>query len=115
MSLAKVGDNMYTTKIVNAKTPISLFCGRHIQSENETESSLPSRREIAFLLDSAASIPVVEIPSYTTFNDMFNVCSQDQHYISKMFRIANQFESPINKFYFCSLILICRKRSRDNS
>ena len=55
--------NVYTTKMTSAITPSGLFCNWYFLSRNETDSNLPSRLEVAFQLDSSASISVLNIPS----------------------------------------------------
>ena len=78
-------------------TATSWFHILYIHSQNETDSNLLSRLEIAFLLDSGASIVVLNIPTYTMITQMLNVCNHDQHDTSRKLTIANQSETPINQ------------------
>ena len=88
---------MYTTELTNAITPPSWFYNLYIHTQNETDSNLPSRLEIAFLLDSGALILVLNVPNYMMITRMFNDCNQKQHDTSKTLTIANQSEVSIKQ------------------
>ena len=86
---------MKTTEMRNGITPKSCLYTLYIHSaQNETDSNLPSRLELAFLLDSGASISRLDIPAYRFITQMFNVCNQDQDDTPKTLTIANHSEIP---------------------
>ena len=86
---------MYTTEIKNAITPSVWFYNQYNHSQKETDSNLPSRTKIAFLLDSSASILVSIIPTSVMINQMSIVRNHDQHDTSKILTIVNQCEVTI--------------------
>ena len=55
----------------------------YIHSQNETDSNLHTRLDIALLLDTGASISVPNTPTYTMITQMLYVCYHDQHDTSK--------------------------------
>ena len=80
-----------------AITPTNWFYKLCIQSENKTDSNLHSWLEFAFLLDSGASISVLNLPACMMITQIFNVCNHDQHNTSKTLTIADQSEIPIKQ------------------
>ena len=77
------------TKII---TPTGWFYNMFVHSQNKSDSNLPSRLEIAFLLDSGASILVPDIPVSMVITQMFNVSNYDQNDTSETLTIASQSE-----------------------
>ena len=69
--------------MTNAITPPNWFDILLIRSQNETDSNLPSRLGIAFLLDSGASISLLTQSICTIFTQMFHVCNQAEQDPSK--------------------------------
>ena len=95
---------MCTTEFTNASTPTGWFYILYNHSQNETDSSLPSRPEIAFLLDSGESILVFKKPTYRVFTEIINFCNHDQHDTSKTLIIesnSNKFLSKQSYFVTC--------------
>ena len=73
------------------------FCFLYIHSHNRTNSNLPSRLELAFLLEIRASFPVPNAPIYMMITQIFNVSPHDQHDTSKMLAFVNQSEVPFKQ------------------
>ena len=57
----------------NAIAPTSWFYNMYIQSTKTTETNFPSRLEITFLLDSGASISVLNLPTYLMIAKMYDI------------------------------------------
>ena len=88
---------MYTTETKISTTPTNWFYTPHFHSQNQTDSNLPSRLEMASLLDIGASISVLNLPTYMIITQKFNVCIYTQHVTSKTLTIANQSEVPFKQ------------------
>ena len=67
----------YTTEFTNAITPTSWFYNMYVQSQNETDSKSPPSLEIAFFLDSGASVLEINISTNMIITQLFNVCFHD--------------------------------------
>ena len=61
----------------------------YILSQSGIGSNSPSRLEPVFLLNSGASILVLNTPTYVKISQMFNVCIHDQRDTSKTLTPAN--------------------------
>ena len=86
--------NKCITQVIKAISLTSWFYILIIHSQNESQSNLPTKLEITFLMGSGSSIPVPTISTYLMITPLFRVCSHDQHDKSKMLAIANQSEVP---------------------
>ena len=84
---------MYTTEKTNDKTPTIPFYNLYNLSQNETDSNLTSRMEIAFLSDSGAFNWVLDIPTYKMITQIFNVCNHDQHEKCWLLQVNLKFQS----------------------
>ena len=83
--------------MANALTPTSLFYSLYLHTparHNDTDH--PSRLEISFLLDSGASISVLNYPTYLTIAKLLNItCNNEKNHTSKTLTVANPTEVPI--------------------
>ena len=60
----------HPTEMANALTPTSWFYSLYLHTpETNTDKGHPSRSEISFLLDSGASISVLNYPTYLEFQN----------------------------------------------
>ena len=98
----------HPTAMANAVTPTSflyVLYVLYVQLYVQTPSSIvqrdnPSRLEIAFLLDSGASISVLNYPTYITLTKLLDIRSNHTSDVgptrnSKTLTVANQTEVPI--------------------
>ena len=76
--------------MTNATNPTNQCYILYIGSQNETDSTSPSRLEIVFLPDNAASVSVINIPAYTMITQVFNVCTQAVNSKLKTLGFTNQ-------------------------
>ena len=90
----------HQTAKANAVTPTSWFYTLYVHTPSSiVQRDNPSRLEIAFLLDSGASIPVLNYPTYITLTKLLEIRPnhtfdlQPQH-TSKTLTVANQTEVP---------------------
>ena len=102
---------MYTTMMSNAIAPTSWFYNMYIQSTKNTETNFPSRLVITFLLDSGASISVLNLPTYLMIAKMYNMTSSDPLDSSKTLMIANQSEVSIKHY----ITVTCHTSISENS
>ena len=92
----------HPTAIPNAVTPTSWFYTLYYvhTPSSITQKDNPSRLQIAFLLDSGASISVLNYPTYITLTKLLDVRPNHTsdigpHNTSKTLPVANQTEVPI--------------------
>ena len=86
----------HPTEMANALTPTSWFYSLYTHtSSNQNHRDYPSRLEISFLLDSGASISVLNHPTYITSAKLLNIKQNPPHNSSKTLTVANQTEVPI--------------------
>ena len=78
--------------------PTSWFYNLYNHSQSETYSKLPSKLEFVLLMDSGASISVLNLPTFLLITQTFNVCDYDQQDISKTLTNANE-SKVLNKHY----------------
>ena len=97
------------TTMANAVTPTSWFYTLYVHtSSSMVQRGNPSRLDIAFLLDSGASISVLNYPTYTTLAKLLDIRPnhtsdlQPKH-SSKTLTVANQTEVPI--LHYANIIL----------
>ena len=97
------------TVMANAVTPTSWFYTLYVHTPSSmVQRGNPSRLEIAFLLDSGASISVLNYPKYITLAKLLDIRPshtsdlQPQH-SSKTLTVANQTEVPI--LHYANIIL----------
>ena len=102
--------HMYHPKaMANAVTPTSCFYTLYVHTPSSmVQKDNPSRLEIAFLLDSGASISVSNYPTHITLTKLLDIRPnntsdlQPQH-SSKTLTVANQTEVPI--LHYANIIL----------
>ena len=83
----------HPTDMTNALTPTSWFYSLYTHtSSNQNHRDYPSRLEISFLLDSGASIFVLNHPTYITIAKLLNIKQNPPHNSSKTLTVANQTE-----------------------
>ena len=86
----------HPTGMANAVTPTSWFYTLYVQTPSRiTQRDNPSRLEIAFLLDSGASISVLNYPTYITLTKLFDIRPNHTsdlglNHTSKTLTVANQ-------------------------
>ena len=86
----------HPTEMANAVTPTSWFYSLYTHTpSNQNQRDYPSRLEISFLLDSGASISVLNYPTYVTIAKLLNIKHNNIHNPSKTLTVANQTEVPI--------------------
>ena len=87
--------------MANAVTPTSWFFTQYVHTPSSiVQKDNPSRLEIAFLLDSGASISVLNHPTYITLTKLLDIRPNHTSDIgpphtSKTLTVANQIEVPI--------------------
>ena len=101
---------MYHPKaMANAVTPTSWFYTLYVHTPSSmVQKDNPFRLEIAFLLDSGASICVLNYPTYITLTKLLDIrpnhtSDLQPHHWSKTFTVANQTEVPI--LHYANIIL----------
>ena len=99
----------HPTAMANAVTPTNWFYTLYVHTPpSMVQRDNPSRLEIAFLLDSGASISVLNYPKYITLTKLLDIRPnhtshlQPQH-SSKTPTVANQAEVPI--LHYATIIL----------
>ena len=91
----------HPTAMANAVTPTSWFYILYVHTPSSiVQRDNPSRLEIAFLLDSGASISVLNYPTYITLTKPLDIRPNHTSVVgptrnSKTLTIANQTEVPI--------------------
>ena len=86
----------HPTEMANTVTPKSWFYSLYIQTRSsQIQRENPSRLEISLLLDSGASISVLNYPTYVTIAKLQNIEQNSTLYPSKTLTVANQTEVPI--------------------
>ena len=99
----------HPTAMANAVTPTSCFYTLYVHTPSSiVQRDNPSRLEIAFLLDSGASISVLNYPTYITRTKLLDIRSNHTSDVgptrnSKTLTVANQTEVPI--LHYANIIL----------
>ena len=99
----------HSTAMANAVTPTSWFYTLYVHTPSSiTQRDNPSRLEIAFFLDSSASISVLNYPTNITLTKVLDVRPNHTsdivpHHTSKTLTVANQTEVPI--LHYANIIL----------
>ena len=99
----------HPTEMANAVTPINWFYTLFVHSPSSLiRRDNPSRLEIAFLLDSGASISVLNYPTYIALTKLLYIrpnlgSDVGPNHASKTLTVANQTEVPI--LHYANIIL----------
>ena len=99
----------HPTAMANAVTPTSWFYTLYVHTPSSiTQRDNPSRLKIAFLLDSGASISVLNYPTYITLRKLLDIRPNHTSdlgptHTSKTLIVANQTEVPI--LHYANIIL----------
>ena len=99
----------HPTAMANAVTPTNWFYTTYVHTPSSiTQRYNPSRLEIAFLLDSGASISVLNYPTNITLTKLLDIRPNHTsdigpHKTSKTLTVANQTEVPI--LHYANIIL----------
>ena len=99
----------HPTAMANAVTPTSWFYTRYVHTPSSiTQRDHPSRLEIAFLLDSGASISVLNYLTDITLTKLLDIQPNHTSDVgptqnSKTLTVANQTEVPIS--HYATIIL----------
>ena len=81
--------------MANAVTPTSWFSSLYIHTpSNQIQRENPSRLKISFLLDSGASIWVLNYPTYVTIAELLNFKQNNTLNSSNTLTVANQTDVP---------------------
>ena len=73
-----------STEVANALTPTSLFHALYFHTPERHKNSHQPSRVISFLLDSGASISVVNYPTYLKIAKLLNItCNDKTSHMSK--------------------------------
>ena len=97
------------SNVANAVTPTSWFYTLYVHTPSSiVQKDNPSRLEIAFLLDSGASISVLNYPTYITLTKLLDIRSNHTSDVGptrnfKTLTVANQTEVPI--LHYANIIL----------
>ena len=85
------------TEIANTISPYSWFYPLYIHASETNDNILPSKLEILFLLDTGASISVLNLPTFHVISKQLNinVPTNLQNKRAKTLTVANQTEVPI--------------------
>ena len=103
----------HPTELANALTPTSWFYSLYTHtSSNQNHRDYPSRLEISFLLDSGASISVINHPTYITTAKLLNIKQNNLHNSSKTLTVANQTEDPTLHYVTITLNTTIEDESR---
>ena len=84
-------------EIANTITPYSWFYPLYVHASETNDYILPSKLEILFLLDTGASISVLNLPTFHVISKQLNinVPTNLQNKRAKTLTVANQTEVPI--------------------
>ena len=84
----------HPTEMANALTPTSWFHSLYLHTpERHNDKDHPSRLEISFLLDSGASISILNYSTCLTIAKLLNItCNNKTNHTSKILTVANQTE-----------------------
>ena len=84
-------------EIANTITPYSWFYPLYVHASETNDNILPSKLEILFLLDTGASISVLNLPTFYVISKQLNinVPTDLQNKRAKTLTVANQTEVPI--------------------
>ena len=84
-------------EIANTITPYSWFYPLYVHASETNDNKLPSKLEILFLLDTGASISVLNLPTFHVISKQLNinVPTDLQNKRAKTLTVANQTEVPI--------------------
>ena len=84
-------------EIANTITPYSWFYPLYVHASETNDNKLPSKIEILFLLDTGASISVLNLPTFHVISKQLNinVPTDLQNKRTKTLTVANQTEVPI--------------------
>ena len=79
----------------------------------DNDNDHPSKLKISFLLDSCASISVLNYPTYLTIAELLNItCNKKTNHTSKTLTVANQTEVPILHYITATLNTSIEQTSR---
>ena len=89
------------TEIANTITPYSWFCPLYVHASERKENILPSKLEILYLLDTGASISVLNLPTFHVVAKQLNlnVPKNNENKRAKTLTVANQTEVPIIHYF----------------
>ena len=107
----------HPTEIAKALTPSSWFYSLYLHTpEKRNENGQPSRLEISLLLNSGASISLLNYLTYLTIAKLLNItCNDKTNHTSKTLTVANQTEVPILHYITATLNTAFEQTSRQLS
>ena len=85
------------TEIANTITPYGWFYPLYIHASERKDNTLPSKLEILFLLDTGASVSVLNLPTFHVIAKQLNlnVPKDIENPLAKTLTVPNQTEVPI--------------------
>ena len=103
----------HPTEMANDVTPTSWFYSLYTHTpSNQIQRDYPSRLEIPFLLDSGASISVLNYPTYVTIAKLLKNKQNNTLNPSKTLTVANQNKVPILHYNLVTLNITIKHDSR---
>ena len=95
----------HPTEMANALTLAIWFHSLYLYTpERYNDNDHPSRLEVSFLLDSGASISVLNYPTYLTIAKLLNITfNTTTNHTSETLTVANQTEVPVLHYITTSL------------
>ena len=101
----------HPTEMANSVTPTRLFHSFYLHNPSkQNQCDYPSRLEISLILDSGASISVLNYPTYVTIAKHLNIKLNNTLSSSKTLTVANQTEVPIIQYVTVTLNYTNRRR-----
>ena len=94
----------FSTEHANAITPSTWFANLYIFKPSE-DTSLPTKLELLILLDSGASICVLNLPTFTILADHFLKCSKHSPHKDECVTLAVANETEVPNLYNVILTL----------
>ena len=94
----------HPTEMANVVTPTSWFYPLYTHTPpNQTQRDYPSRLGISYLLDSGASISMINYPTYVTIAKLLDIKQNDTLTSSQTLTVANQADVLILEYVIITL------------
>ena len=104
----------HTFEIANTITPYSWFYPLYVHTSETKDDVLPSKLEILFLLDTGASISVLNLPTFhVIFKQLnLNIPTNIENKRAKTRTVANQTEVPIIHYNSMNCFTVVNHQNR---
>ena len=94
----------HPTEMANVVTPTNWFYPLYTHTPtNQTQRDYPSRLGISYLLDSGASISMINYPTYVTIAKLLDIKQNDTLTSSQTLTVANQADVLILEYVIITL------------